>query len=204
MFPPLGSIESGADPVAVVIVGPLGASASAARRSTPAAARHNSPDGVAAEPMSAPEPAPIAAPARAPPALPPDTAEPIRAPVPAPSAPPTSAFCCCGVSQPETDTAASERRRKRQNSSHAIQSPRPSRPRGLQSCLHSACNPRGQSEAARVAIVRRPRQSHNSREASMNEPGHWFPRSWALPIELDRGRFGPLWPRPPVGRTAAV
>jgi hypothetical protein len=53
-----------------------------------------------------PDVAPIAAPISVPPALPPDTAEPTSAPEPSPSAAPTRAFCCCGVSQAETKTAA--------------------------------------------------------------------------------------------------
>ena len=91
-----GSIEGGADPVAVVIVSPLGASARCAVIG--GLRRGRRPDQSACA-------APIAAPASVPPALPPDTADPTRAPVPAPSAPPTTAFCCCGVRQADTDRA---------------------------------------------------------------------------------------------------
>src|SRR5580658_3335019 len=65
--------------------------------------------------MSAPVPAPIAAPAIVEPALPPETAEPTRAPVPAPSVPPTRAFCCWGVRQAETETAAASARESANN-----------------------------------------------------------------------------------------
>src|SRR5580704_7577334 len=75
--------------------------------------------------MSAPVPAPIAAPAIVvEPALPPETAEPTRAPVAAPSVPPTNAFCCWGVWQAETETAAASASESAKNL--FIESSRPS------------------------------------------------------------------------------
>ena len=94
--------------------------------------------------MSAPVPALIAAPAIVELALPPETAEPTRAPVPAPpSVPPTRAFCCWGVWQAETETAAASVR-KRQHL--FIESSRPS-------CVTSAEGPVKAAARSRAGTI---------------------------------------------------